>query len=204
MVAGRILGTIQSGALGRWFEELCRIKYKSLREIVVTSGLRLGHERLPVGGGVYVFWWTGPISILRSKKCYRLLELKGPGSRPVSLKIDDEWMGLKTKLPIPIYVGKNAANIAKRVGQHLRLKDKRMFPIGNSIKKRKAPTTSCQLRAGIEHMFPREIDTRKLILDNIGLSFVILDGDINAANRFYLEDLAIGMMKPPFNVDIER
>jgi hypothetical protein len=43
-----------------------------------------------------------------------------------------------------------------------------------------------------------------LILENIGLSYVSLDGDANAANRFYLEDLAIGLMRPPFNVDIER
>ena len=42
------------------------------------------------------------------------------------------------------------------------------------------------------------------MLDNIGLSYVILNGDENAANRFYLEDLAIGLMRPPFNVDIER
>jgi len=43
-----------------------------------------------------------------------------------------------------------------------------------------------------------------LVLDNIGLSFVELDGDTHAGNRFYLEDLAIGLMRPPFNVDIER
>ena len=43
-----------------------------------------------------------------------------------------------------------------------------------------------------------------LILDNVGLSYVLLDKDINAANRFYLEDLAIGLMRPPINVDVER
>jgi len=53
-------------------------------------------------------------------------------------------------------------------------------------------------------MFPNEADSRSLILENVGLSFVILDGDPHAANRFYLEDLAIGLMRPPFNVDIER
>ena len=53
-------------------------------------------------------------------------------------------------------------------------------------------------------MFPEERDTRSLVLDNIGLSFVKLDGDKHAANRFYLEDLAIGLMRPPLNVDIER
>ena len=46
--------------------------------------------------------------------------------------------------------------------------------------------------------------TRSLVLDNIGLSLVTLDGDDHAANRFYLEDLAIGLMRPPFNLDIER
>jgi len=53
-------------------------------------------------------------------------------------------------------------------------------------------------------MFPSETDTRTLILDNVGLSFVELDGDDHAANRFYLEDLAVGLMRPPLNVDIER
>ena len=49
-----------------------------------------------------------------------------------------------------------------------------------------------------------ESDTRTLILDNVGLSYVILPDDGNAANRFYLEDLAIGLMRPPLNVDTER
>jgi len=43
-----------------------------------------------------------------------------------------------------------------------------------------------------------------LVLDNLGLSFVVLDGDNHAANRFYLEDLAIGLMRPMLNIDIER
>lgn len=197
-------GTIHGGALGRWYEELCRIKHHSLREVVTGSGLMLSKGNLPAASGVYAFWWTGARSRLRSRKCNRMLELKGPGGFPVLLRIDDEWLGLKTELPIPLYVGKCAASMSKRVGQHLRLKDKRMFRLGGGSRKMKAPTTSCQLRAGIEHLFPYERDTRTLILDNVGLSFVILDREGNAANRFYLEDLAIGLMKPPFNVDIER
>jgi hypothetical protein len=31
-----------------------------------------------------------------------------------------------------------------------------------------------------------------------------LTGLHDATNRFYLEDLAIGLMRPPFNVDLER
>jgi hypothetical protein len=33
---------------------------------------------------------------------------------------------------------------------------------------------------------------------------VTLDGDEKAAARFYLEDLAIGLMCPILNVDVER
>jgi len=66
------------------------------------------------------------------------------------------------------------------------------------------PTTTCQLRSGIDHLFPRAPNTRELMLKNVGLSFVRLDGDGEAANRFYLEDMAIGLMRPPFNVDVER
>lgn len=79
-----------------------------------------------------------------------------------------------------------------------------MLPRGGDAKKAQRPTTSCQLRGGVEHLFPDLEDTRTLILDNIGLSYIELSGDANAANRFYLEDLAIGLMHPPLNVDIER
>jgi hypothetical protein len=33
---------------------------------------------------------------------------------------------------------------------------------------------------------------------------VELDGDEQAANRFYLEDLAVGLMRPILNIDVER
>lgn len=82
--------------------------------------------------------------------------------------------------------------------------DMRTLPLGEGPAKQRRPTTSCQLRAGVEHLFPRERDTRSLVLKNVGLSFVVLHGDDHAANRFYLEDMAIGLMRPPLNVDIER
>ena len=46
--------------------------------------------------------------------------------------------------------------------------------------------------------------TRDLILDNVGLSWIVFDGDGDAANRFYLEDFAIGLMRPILNIDVER
>ena len=197
-------GSVQGGSIVRWFEKLCRIEHAELRDLVVSDGARLRRGVLEKRGGVYAFWWTGDVSLLRSRSCNRDLSLPGPGGRRVALHIDDGWLGLDTALPVPLYVGKNADSIAKRVGLHARLSQRRMLPLGGGAQKGPLPTTSCQLRAGIEHMFPNEADSRSLILENVGLSFVILDGDPHAANRFYLEDLAIGLMRPPFNVDIER
>lgn len=197
-------GTVHGGSLGRWFEELCRIKYATLSELAVSTGSRLRPHATTESGGVYAFWWTGDTALLRSPDCNRRIELVGPGQSSVTLEIDDEWLGLRTGMPMPLYVGKSAASIHKRVGQHLMLSRDRILAPRKGIKKAKAPTSSCQLRAGIEHLFPRERDSRSLVLQNVGLSYVLLDGPENAANRFYLEDMAIGLMRPPLNVDIER
>jgi len=205
-----MIATVQGGNLGRWFEQLCRIQHPQLAEIVASNRASLRPNALPHLGAIYAFWWTGDRNRLRSPACNREIELHGPGGRRVSIEMNDEWLGLETDLPIPLYVGKTAGSLAKRIGQHLRLgSGDRMLPLGKDAAKPDtakpdAPTTSCQLRAGVEHLFPREGNTRALILENVGLSYVALDGDVHAANRFYLEDLAIGMMRPPLNVDIER
>lgn len=196
--------TLAGGSLGRWFEQLCRIQHQTLRELVTKSSESLSPRALPAHGGVYVFWWTGALSKLSIPDCNRDLVLVGPNKRAVHLNIDDEWLGLSTSLPVPLYVGKNADSLASRIGKHLLLKQTRVLPLNAGPNKAKAPTTSCQLRAGIEHLFPNCRDSRALILDNIGLSYVEMHGDKHAANRFYLEDLAIGLMRPPLNVDIER
>ncbi len=196
--------SVHGGRLGRWFEELCRIKHGQLQEIATPKGTRLRRNCLPPGGVVYAFWWTGDEKMLKSQECNRKLTLKGPGGRDVTLRISDEWLGLGTDLPVPLYVGKSAKGLQERAGQHLMLSKERILPLGGGAVKAKPPTTSCQLRAGIDHLFPERRDTRTIVLENVGLSFVELDRDVNAANRFYLEDLAIGRMRPPLNVDIER
>lgn len=196
--------TIHGGSIGRWFEQLCRITYPQLRCLTVDDARKLRPRVLPQTGGVYVFWWTGDVAVLCDAACNRELTLVGPGGRSVDLRIDDEWLGVSTRLPIPLYAGKTADSISKRVGLHLLLSKARILPLGGGAKKAPRPTTSCQLRAGVEHLFPNVPDSRTLTLDNLGLSFVELNGDNHAANRFYLEDLTVGMMRPPFNVDIER
>jgi hypothetical protein len=198
-----MIATVHGGNLGRWFEQLCRIRHQRLAQIVAARRESLSPSVLPHQGGIYAFWWTGERAMLKERD--RLLALHGPGGRIVTIEIDDEWLGLDTDLPVPLYVGKTAGSLAKRVGQHLRLgSGDRMLPPGEDAAKQPHPTTSCQLRAGVEHLFSQEKDTRTLILENVGLSYVLLDGDGHAANRFYLEDLAIGLMRPPLNVDIER
>jgi len=199
-----MVGTVHGGSQFRWHEQLCRIQISRLREVTYKGGQSIVPGALPPFGGVYCFWWTGDLDLLRSPDCNRYIQLHGPAARPVTLHLDDEWLGIQTNLPIPLYVGKNADSISKRVSQHLRLKDDRITPRFEGFKKQLRPTTSCQARAGVEHLFPQLENTRDLVLDNLGLSWVELGGDEHAANRFYLEDLAVGLMRPILNVDIER
>lgn len=199
-----MIATVKSGNLQRWFEQLCRIRFDPLKKIVTDSKTQMKRKILPARGGVYAFWWTGKIAELRGAVQNRKLILKGPGGRSVTLRLNDDWLALEAKLPIPLYVGKSAASIRKRVSQHLRLQEERILELGQGAEKAEPPTTSCQLRAGIEHYFPDRKNTRNIVLHNVGLSYVELDGDVDAANRFYLEDLAIGLMRPPLNVDVER
>jgi len=196
--------TVQVDSLALWIEDLQKVRVKYLRDVAVPSGIRLRPGVLPEEGGVYAFWWTGERNLLKMATCNRDIVLVGPRGRPVALHIDDHWLRLESESPIPLYVGKNADSMAKRAGLHLCLGQKRILPLGKKAEKAKARTTSCQLRAGIDHMFPHESDTRSLTLNNVGFSYVLLDGDEHAANRFYLEDRAIGTMTPPFNIDVER
>ena len=189
--------TVHSANLGRWFEALCRIRIEFLREIVTPTEGRMKPGALPKGGGVYAFWWTGDIDLFGRAVQRAPLILKGPGGRPIPLQIDADWIGLEAGMPVPLYVGKSTG-IQSRIGQHLKLGSKGISTVGRGAKK------ACQLRAGIDRFFPDATDTRTIVLDHIGLSHVKLDGDRHAANRFYLEDLAIGLMRPPLNVDVER
>lgn len=150
---------------------------------------------------MYSFWWTGDVEALRSANLR--VDLAGPGGRRIKVEFSHEWLGLDAKLPVPLYVGKTAGSLWGRLGQHLMLGTPKRF-VKSGWNKTKAPTTSCQLRAGVERMFPKEIDPIPFMLDNVGMSFVDLPNDKSAAARFYLEDLAIGLMRPVLNVDVER
>jgi len=53
-------------------------------------------------------------------------------------------------------------------------------------------------------LFPNLEDTRPLVLENLALSYVKLQGRGAFVERFFLEDLAVGLLRPIFNVDSER
>lgn len=105
---------------------------------------------------------------------------------------------------LPLYVGKNASNIAKRVGLHLKLKTPRTVEGKEVNAVCKRMTTSCQVRDRLDRLFPNLLDTHPLALANLALSYVKLQGEGAFVERFFLEDLAVGLLMPIFNVDSER
>ena len=166
---------------------------------------RLKNHALPSQGGIYAFWWTGPIEKFINDEVNRNFVFMGPGGKEVVIEVTDKWIkDILIEGRIPLYVGKTANSLHKRMSLHLQLKSKRILSQGNTAVNEKKKSTTNQIRHGIERMFINEPDTRTLILENIGLSYVILNGDDESVNRFYLEDKAIGELLPIFNVDVER
>lgn len=198
------VAVVHPGSLARWLEALSRIQIPALRRVYDAKRRRLDTTQLSDEGGVYCFWWTGAAEQLFGDAATRDLELIGPARSPVPVRFDEEWLGAAAGQPIPLYVGKTSKGVRGRVKQHLLLGKSRILPKLTNTLKHKRPTTTCQLRSGIDQLFPQSDDTEPLVLDNIGLSYVPLPGAVNAANRFYLETLAIGSMRPPLNIDVER
>ena len=149
---------------------------------------------------VYCFWWLADKKILFNSD--RKIQLKGPGNKFVELKYEI-WFPAELTY-IPLYVGKTT-KLKSRISKHLLLKSSgRVHGKPVDYKKTKPKNSSCQLRFGIEHIFPNIEKPKDFILKNIGLSFIEVDGENAVSRRFYLEDFAIGYFKPWFNLDSER
>lgn len=192
----------------RGMQSLMGLKNVNLLDVVdhLSDGsYRLKPNIFPNSGAVYVFWWTGSINRFMDENVNRIISFKGPNGRRVEIEFSDEWINqIRVDGKIPLYVGKTAESLHKRLSLHLQLKTKRGLSIGENALVEERKTTSNQVRDRIERMFLHEVDIRELMLHNIGLSYVLLNGDIESANRFYLEDKAIGELLPLFNIDIER
>ena len=197
------LDTIKNGM--NELKELKEHKIINLVDYLSDGSCRLKPNVLHSTGAVYIFWWTGSINDFINDGVNRIIRFKGPNGRPVDMEFSDDWIErIQIDGKIPLYVGKTADSLQKRISLHLQLKTKRGLSLGVSALNEERKTTSNQVRDRIERMFVNEPDTRNLMLKNIGLSYVLLHGDLECANRFYLEDKAIGELYPLFNIDIER
>ena len=158
----------------------------------------------PSFGGVYVFWWRNSVEEFLKSLQNRIFHFRGPSGVGLQWNIERDWLQTAENGLLPLYVGKNASNIAKRVGLHLKLKTPRTVSAKavNGVCER--ITTSCQVRDRLDRLFPDLEDTRPLALNNLALSYVQLQGDGGFVERFFLEDLAVGLFRPIFNVDSER
>ena len=155
---------------------------------------------LPNEAGVYAFWWIAQKSELLDSN--RRIILKGPNQLPVQIQYGDWWA---TNTPYPcLYVGKST-NIKKRFSLHIkRGSPGRLHKINPNNTKTKPVTTSCQLRHGIEHIYPEESDPLDIILKSVGFSYNTKFGENATAERFFEEDRLIGHLRPWFNIDSER
>ena len=183
------------------FERMGHRLMLSLESIHRIRGiLECGSTNIPGKPGVYAFWWMGERSELLSAN--RHIGLRGPGGRRVDVKFGDWW---EPGLPYPcLYVGKST-DIRHRFSQHLlRTKTNRLHASGENNQKAKPYNSSCQLRFGIEHIFPNAKNPVEIITNSVGFSFDINFSDNAIAERFFAEDRLVGFLRPWFNIDSER
>ena len=163
---------------------------------------RAAHGR-PGFGGVYVVWWRGTGKDFYRKLHHNELHFSGPKRKLIPHVIRERDLITASNGYLPLYVGKNAADIAKRIGLHLKLRTVRTVRMTGPQSIPARLTTSCQVRDRLDRLFPDESDTRHLV-QNLALSYVKLDGPKRFAERFFLEDFAIGRLRTLFNLDSER
>lgn len=164
---------------------------KQVNKIDLLKDLN-GHKK-----GVYSFYWTGIDDEIPKNR--RSATYKGKMGTDVTLP----WKFSK-KRPLCLYVGKTS-DFPYRLSLHIKAGtisnewyDGEVMLRENRVYK---PTTSCQLRSGIEHLFVDSKDGLKQIHDHVAFRFEPIGNDVN---RFYRECELIGKLRPWFNLDVER
>lgn len=170
----------------------------SIRTVAELCAQR--RSALPEGPGVYAFWWVGEKATLLAAN--RTVVLKGPNEVRVKVEYRDWW---PADLAYPcLYVGKST-NIRRRFGLHIKRKSQGRLHNAHPENHKASPnTTSCQLRWGIEHIFPGEPNPLGVILESVGFSYRTDFPDNAIAERFFEEDRLVGTWRPWFNIDSER
>ncbi len=155
---------------------------------------------LPEVPGVYAFWWLAPKAELLAAN--RHIVLKGPREQPVDVEYRDWW---PPDLTYPcLYVGKTT-NSKKRFSLHIKRGSAgRLHEAHPGSVKAEPCTSSCQLRFGIEHVFPAEQNPLTVIFRAVGFSYRTDFPENAIAERFFEEDRLVGTWRPWFNIDSER
>jgi hypothetical protein len=155
---------------------------------------------LPEKAGIYAFWWIGTCDQLLAAN--RHIVLKGPRGQRVDVEYRAWW---PKDLAYPcLYVGKST-NIKKRFSLHIKRNCPGRLHAAHPKNWKATPkTTSCQLRWGIEHIFPTEANPLEIILTKVGFSYRTDFPDNAIAERFFEEDRLAGTWRPWFNIDSER
>lgn len=160
----------------------------------------LGLSSIPDTAGVYAFWWIGKKEWLLESN--RIVVLKGPNENRVTVEYRD-WWPEELKYPC-LYIGKTT-NLRKRFGLHIKNGTvSRLHEPHENHHKVQPKTSSCQLRWGIEHIFPSEKSPLNIIRDAVGFSYRNDFSDNAIAERFFEEDRLVGAWRPWFNIDSER
>lgn len=159
-------------------------------------------------GGIYAFWWCGDKNKLVNAFSKCNYHLKGKHSEKELIKVifTEEWADKASfNNKVCLYVGKST-NIKGRISKHIKLQTKDLWTKkGGLVLDRNLgikPNTVSQLRIGLERLFNQSIFDG--LIEDIGVSWIVLDKYENGVNRFYLEDYYIGKHFPLFNIDIER
>lgn len=142
---------------------------------------------------IYAFWLNNKDSIVKELNTkFTVL-----GVNKFQQKV--EWSWNLDDNQILLYVGKTT-NFKKRMKKHLMLGTKQWKQNDDNTLYKKS--TACQLRAGVEKLIQKsDIDFFEFLNERIGVNYVEMD---NFIDRFFAEDLAVGIGKPWFNVDSER
>src|ERR1039458_6180480 len=135
---------------------------RTMHQIFVGRSIRL--PKIP---GVYAFWWIGEREQLLAAN--RHIVLKGPRGQSVDVEYRDWW---PAELAYPcLYVGKST-NICKRFSLHIKRDCPGRLHDAHPLHWKATPhTTSCQVRWGIEHIFPHDKDPLNIIFKSVGFSY---------------------------------
>ena len=145
-------------------------------------------------GGIYAFWWIGEKNELTEALISCDYKLKGKQSEKelIPVKFTKEWINIASieTTEICLCIGKST-DITGRISKHIKLGTENIWEKINIAKNSGVkPNTESQLRIGLERVFNKSILNG--LINNIGVSWIILDEYKNGINRFYLEDYFIG------------